>query len=513
MDKKLQAKNYLDQVLNDLDRQILNEALQCYVHDLNRASYIMIWVSIVESLKRKLYQLVELEYVLANEAIKKIEQYENESKSTDRLILDESVNCGIVTKEEKVKLLFIWTQRSIFAHPYYKVPIDSEILHAVDQALIITLSKAIVYDKKMIDEILNAVRDIPYFVEGSIEAAKNYANNLIKRIPASRYQYTFNYSQKIIFDILQEKVGYDSKTINKFRSINVIILQQDAVKFKNDEWNLERKAGLFPRACWLGFAASSTWGKLPERVQDIMINYVTSESIMNEIRHLSILKSVYNCDDIKIEHRTKLKAIFDDMPFEYINSIYADNNEIFYRIIDQLKSTSFKIQNIVISYLNEDKGKLFLQNIDFEKCIVVASMVRIAAFENNFMASELINKIFNSDNNDYSDEFKFGLIIGCFLDKEMFVKFHYKLDEIYKFIDILNNFDNIFIENVFNFLEQKLKSIDKDKICYQSEIIKKYIQSKRKFNFSNIFLENRIIHFLNHAQIIIQDCPEKDLPF
>jgi hypothetical protein len=95
----------------------------------------------------------------------------------------------------------------------------------------------------------------------------------------------------------------------------------------------------------------------------------------------------------------------------------------------------------------------------------------------------------------------------------MFVKFHYKLDEIYKFIDILNNFDNIFIENVFNFLEQKLKSIDKDKICYQSEIIKKYIQSKRKFNFSNIFLENRIIHFLNHAQIIIQDCPEKDLPF
>lgn len=107
MDIEQVSKNYLDEVLDSTDHKIFEEALKCYTYGLHRACYIMIWISIIESLKRKLFQLDTLNHALAKVAIAKIESTENAGRSTDILILDQTLVCGLINKEEKDKLSYI----------------------------------------------------------------------------------------------------------------------------------------------------------------------------------------------------------------------------------------------------------------------------------------------------------------------------------------------------------------------------------------------------------------------
>ena len=101
------------QIVEPDDKVLFEEASQCFLNGQLRAAFIMTWISIIESLKRKIFILSNLGDTRATKAIQKIEAAENDKLSADKLIFEESKFCGIIDNADYSKVAFLWEQRCL----------------------------------------------------------------------------------------------------------------------------------------------------------------------------------------------------------------------------------------------------------------------------------------------------------------------------------------------------------------------------------------------------------------
>ncbi|GHB64229.1 hypothetical protein [Persicitalea jodogahamensis] len=502
------SKNYLDQVPDKADYKIFEEALQCYIHGLHRACYIMIWISIIESLKRKLFQLANLNHNLANLSVTKIEGFESNGKSTDILILDQALACGLISKEEKDKLSYIWTQRCICAHPYNTTPTNSEIIHAIELGIAITLGKDLTFDKGMIDEVIDSITNYPYFITNDVNSIRQYTNNTLIKIPKFRYQYTFNQIQIKIINLLKQ-TNYDSWILFKLSNISSSILFLEGYNLKNDPWNMEKEAKLYPFECWIGFTNEKTWPMLPERVKDILINYLSPDSFAGNTHLKSAISSIFNSKSISISHSKIIESILDKSAFVNVCDIYNNNEKLSDRILYLLDHTNFYEQNDAINFLKTEKGVNFINSNSEKSNIKIGILLGRSAIENNFEASILLTYM---QNFNFIEKFKINIFTGFFIDGSLRLSLNSNKN-LLKHLPILNKYSDDFIVPVFENIEKYIADTDSDAICYQLYTFNDFKSKVLKEQSFNVALKECIANLLVDIEEKLKGCEDDGLPF
>ena len=275
-DDNMWINSLKDEICESDDKILFEEATNCFLGGQLRAAYIMTWLAIVESLKRKLSILSDMGDKNAVESVKKIEQSENSKHSSDKIILEESNKCGVLDNVDLGKAMFLYEQRCLFAHPYNLNPDIDEVKYIIGQATRITLCKELYYNKLYLNELILNIINKPFFLPSDVSQVRKYARNIISRTPEILHPYFFKSLLSIIGEVCKDDGKF--QTLIKLRYFIIELIVNSTLQLEDKTWTFENKITYYRYESYIGLVHPETWLLLPERFKEMLFAYLESET-------------------------------------------------------------------------------------------------------------------------------------------------------------------------------------------------------------------------------------------
>ena len=341
-----------DKIINPNEKKTFDEVIKCYEHSLYRAGYILTWILLIESIKRKLYELERGGDASASKLVKQIEAEEKAKKSTDKLIYESGKSCGLYDETEMSVIEYLWGRRCFFAHPYENQPTKTEFQYIIEQAIKIVLPKEVVYNKLRLNEVCEEIVR-PHILNNDITEVNQYALSILNRTPILLYPFFFKSLLFIIKDYISTT---DSWIVLRIRSLLVNIILDPAVDLSSDEWKfLDDRMKKFPEECIYGYIAAQIWDKLPMSVKDKAFNYLrTCTDLNNQLLLISRIFSTLDSEEKLVsKHKEILYTILQNGDIEKTHYFYRDKDRLIAVLEKIINGRQFIDQNKVIDLFKD----------------------------------------------------------------------------------------------------------------------------------------------------------------
>lgn len=184
-------KNQRQNIVSPIDIKIYDEILSACEHNLFRAAYILSWIGIVESLKNKIYALADIGDSRAENMRSNILDQEKNKNSTDRTIFEGAISCEIVPARYGSDLEYLWQQRCLYGHPYQYTPDEKDVKWIIDEALEITLSQSLMYNRKRVNDFITEELNSFHIVPQDIQHRDAYILGHLNMIQEKHYALLF----------------------------------------------------------------------------------------------------------------------------------------------------------------------------------------------------------------------------------------------------------------------------------------------------------------------------------
>jgi len=442
-------KNWIDElktrIIESDDGILFDEATGCFLSGHYRAAYILSWISIIESLKRKIKLFSNLGDSRATDAWNEIEKVEGQKASTDRLIFEESNKCGILDNADLSTISYLWEQRCLFAHPYNKQPEEDEVKHIIRQSIKLVLAKELLYNKDFLTELSENIANKPFFLPTEIERIREFAKRTIARTPESLHPFFF---KTLLFKV--GEISFNQEKFSELRKLRYYLVElfiNTTLSLDNNSWSLEHRVTNFPFECFVGFVHYEAWGKIPDRIKEMLISYFENEQ---DEKKLISLKSIGNnlvkngvlSDTLKGKYIAKLNGI----KFDSAINFYGDNDAKFDRIKTEIESGQYERQNPVIDYLKEERASSFINSLDKEKLFQLGILIKACAAGGHWKTQYLIPNIVNGLIK-FPDWLKAGIAFRNFISKQN--KYSLDKNSIINSIKLLNQIDTEIQQEIY----------------------------------------------------------------
>ncbi len=447
--KKLESR-----ILDKTDKILFRESVGCLESKFYRSGYIITWINIVESLKRKIYESSLSGNKEASIVIGKIENVEKRNGAADKMIIESSKNLNFIEEDDYNKLEYFWNQRCIFAHPYEKEPTEIELRMIIEQSVEIVLSKPVLFKKNYIDELVNNIVTMPHFLGRDTSEIINYASKIIPRIDTKLHPYFFKSLYYQLSLLLNDPIRNPYE--ERIKCFISVLFSNASLPLNSPEWRLEEFTLNNPLVALNSYINVDLWAKLPKRVKDIIVEYVVQYKEepaaynARKIFHINIVSNNILEDEYMIKYNKSLESV----PFWESSDYYMDNNLLFNRVISELLSPIFTRQNSAVKFIISDKGKEFTQIISNEMKAAIGRHITYAANHNSWDAIEAINTKYKEINN----ELVFGFLVGSFIDCDN--KIYILKDYILKSIIRVDELEENFIEERFKEFVELIKTME-----------------------------------------------------
>lgn len=284
------------EICEDEDVVLYEEVAACYKNKLYRSGYLLAWVLLIESLKRKIIKLSDLEDSRGKEQWEIIKKLEEAHKSTDIQIAESAKECEIISDIEFTTINNLWNQRCIFSHPYMQKVKSADLEYIMSKMIEITLSKPLLFSKKMIDEKIEEVVNYSYIIPAKFAEM----NESIKQQLILIQEKHFPYLYKTLFFNLSKAEEANRKQLASYLRRYIIILLTDYIDINGSKYRLETHLAKYPKICWLFFNTPATWEKLNSKYRGILFRYLETEE--NGITIVEAYKLIKKCDSIDDEY-------------------------------------------------------------------------------------------------------------------------------------------------------------------------------------------------------------------
>ncbi len=425
-------ENQLSLVVNEKDKILIEEAVKCYNAKCFRAAYIMCWITLIESLKRKIEEYVILENKKAESVQKQISMAEERNQSADKIIFEGANNCGIIDNNELKDVEYLWKQRCVFTHPYNIVPSDIDVISILEKVIKISLSKALCYNKELLDEIISNIIEKPFFLPIDKESINDYAEEVIKRTPELIQPYLF----KALHFKVSEILGNTPKHYELKKILLLIhkLLERSSIPLSDGRWTLEKRATDFPFATFICVIHRDLWKGIPDRISEMLFSYYETESdrkkfivmanAVSKLRECNILDETYTAI-----HNSKL----DNTSFDIAIRYYGNSESAIKRFISELDTDRYIIQNQVIDFLESSESKRVLNNCHQDDLITLGKQISYIAKNNNWKSRNFISDIKIYEPPEFLQQ---GVAIGLVINSND--KFYFKKEWAVLCFTILN---------------------------------------------------------------------------
>lgn len=376
-------------ILDNKDAKLYDEVVSCYKNRLYRAGYLLSWILLVESLKRKVIKLAELEDARGKQEWGKIETLEKQHQSTDIQIISSAKECEIISDTEYTTINSLWQQRCIFAHPYMQEVKSSDLEYIISKMIDITLSKPLYYNKKSIEEWINEIINYPHVVPTSQSEQENFIDNHFIRVKEIHYPFLY---KTLFFNLSKSYENKDKFLSNFFRNYIIKLILNANININNKDYTLEKQILKYPQICWLFFNLPETWEKLEDKFRGDLFRYIDIAS--KKICISSLVQA------FKLIRRTNIPEVFLDIYYNKLQvftiqeiwQLYIDKGLLLDRIWNEyIKDWQFCDQMKYVDFLESFNTPISdnFNEIESEK---LGYFLGLCCYNNTFTAQAFTNK-------------------------------------------------------------------------------------------------------------------------
>lgn len=171
-------KSWIDKlkgrILDPKDAQNFDDIIKCYQARLLRAGFLMAWLMLIESFKRKVGELEANDVKAAKVEMGKIKQVEDAMQSNDDVIRKAALACDLINKEESGVLDLLWKKRCIMSHPYMPEVKESDFRYMVENLVDLSLAREIMWSQTMIDSFFEDLKSSTFIIPDTLDEKKKY---------------------------------------------------------------------------------------------------------------------------------------------------------------------------------------------------------------------------------------------------------------------------------------------------------------------------------------------------
>jgi hypothetical protein len=410
-------KPYLGRILSDEDQLLFEDAVKSAECGALRASYIMIWLSCAESLKRR-FREAQKRDGNAGKIVGEINDAESQHRSVDKLVLERAKEYGFLSDSAPMILLHIYEMRCIYGHPYEEAPTEEQLIHAASSVVEHLLSRPVTLKHGFCQQLLRDLTTSTVYLDDYKEAVQAFASDVLLKIDKTVFPW--------LFEEYAKKLDALDPTLKVFMRRGQWFLQQ-MVKvdgeeiFDGDEWL--RIVRTYKTLSVHLFCRAEAFQMLGERAQDCMIGIILEKSVetpslFQVLDYLNITQCLTSRQAERIkEHFDKcVKIAGNRIPGHSASWLRATGLRLplcLPSIIELLKSHNYHTQNPAAELVAE-KGADAVAELDKINQEVLGRNILQSADGGAYSSIELIEEAGRSA---WPSAFVKGLFFECFINE------------------------------------------------------------------------------------------------
>lgn len=338
------------QIVDTKDVRNFEDIINCYQSGLLRAGFLLAWLMLIESLKRKIITLADKEVKIAVKELEGINRIEDSMHSNDEAIWKSAAKCDLITKEEESVIELLWKKRCIMSHPYMPEVKESDFRYMAENLVAISLSKSLVWSKTMIDDFISDIKSNLFLIPDEQAEKNDFADRIVSQIPERLYPYFW----KTVF--YEYSLAHESgvkKTLLMLAVLAIKIVKTVGENINCPQYGMESRIRDYCAVCWEIFFNKKAWGYLNKDYQDQMFRFLKDKK--KEAR--TVLRQAMRLIDYRDDIDDKNIACYYEALGQYsITSVYQyyiDKDRLVKRIYDdKVKNFQFDDQGDFIDMLN-----------------------------------------------------------------------------------------------------------------------------------------------------------------
>lgn len=363
-------------IVDSKDADNFDDIIKCYEAGVLRAGFLQAWLMLIESLKRKVFELADKGVKIAIKEQNNIQKIEDAQKSNDEVIRQAALNCDLITKEEEGVVDLLWKKRCVMSHPYMPEIRECDFRYMVENLVSISLGKPLMWSQVMIDGYFEDIKTNIFLIPDTNEEKREQAGQIVALIPEKNWPYFW---KTLFYELSLSMKDGSRKHKTMLRYLAISFLKIPTVDINDTKYTLANQIKNYCGVCWNIFFKVKAWDKLNDEYRGQLFRFLKDDKEEAK-KVLFLVKELVECADLDekyVNYYYEALANYDvtDMQRYYINK------KLFLEVLyeDKIKGYLFAAQADFIDMLNSmnedelnDYSKLQLQQLGryTEKCCV-----------------------------------------------------------------------------------------------------------------------------------------------
>ena len=466
-ENRTDLSEYQNKVLADEDKPLFDEAVKSAQVGALRGAYILLWLSCLESLKRKFREAAIRDHT-AGEIVGKFKEQEKKHHSIDKMILSEAEKYGFVSDVAYEKLEHIYKMRCIFGHPYEEAPTDEEVRHAACTVVENVLSKPTTLKEGYVSSLIKNLMESSFYLADCEPAVSKQAESIEPKLDKNVYGYLVEQYIK------QVGPNVDDSSLKLFTDRAVWFLRRFLELVGCSILNSEQWHDLVTKhphiLCLILAKHPGLFKAIGQNAQDSIVAYLIENSNIRP-SGLSDLEYLYDDNALNDRQKDSFREAIETTGMETLTASGLKTSTCFDRIIKALKSYDWNIQNPAMELIRQN-GEKNLGNLDADQAEKLGRNILQTAEGNSdsLYARDAVDFLdqWIGEPNAWPDDMLRGALLECFLDDDY--KFRLKIRRLNKIMCILSKHKKK--DELINFLHEKLKDSEPKKSFFPEDIEK-----------------------------------------
>ena len=342
--------NLRSQIIEEKDAANFDDIIRCYQNGLLRAGFLMAWLMLIESFKRKVVELADKGLSVAISELKTITTTEDAMHSNDEVIWKGALKCDLITKEEDSVLEMLWKKRCVMSHPYMPDVSESDFRYMVENLVSMSLSRTLTWSKPMIDGYFEDIKSNIFLIPDESGERQEHANRILALVPERLWPYFW----KAVFYQLSLSLDSGHKKYQMMlRILAISFVNQSGININESKYTLANQIRDYCAVCWNIFSNKKAWSKLNEEYQGQMFRFLKDNK--KEAKKVlwmahSLMDSEDNLDDKYIECYYDALSEYDITDMQ---GYYLDKKRFLKKLYEEkIKNYQFSDQGDFIDMLS-----------------------------------------------------------------------------------------------------------------------------------------------------------------
>ncbi len=459
-ENRTDLSEYQNRVLADNDKPLFDEAVESARVGALRGAYILLWLSCLESLKRKFREAALRDHIAAK-IVSEFEEQEKKHQSIDKFILVKARDYGFVSDIAHQKLEHIYEMRCIFGHPYEEAPSEEEVGHAACTVVENVLSKPTTLKEGYVSSLIENLMKSSY-LDNHEPTVSRYVESITPKLDKDVYGYFVEKYMKEIEPVATD-VSLELLTNRATWFLRRFLELVGCGIFNVEQWhNLVIK---HPQILCLILAnRPELFKEIGQRAQDSIVARLIGSS--NIPSGLSDLECLYDADALNDRQKDRFQEAIGKTRIETLMASGLQISTCFDKIIEDLKSRDWYTQNPAMQLIMQN-GENNLGNLEADQAEILGrNILQAANGDSNYAIRFLDWWIAEPD--AWPDDMLRGALLECFLDDDY--KFRLKIERLDKIMRILSKHEKK--DELINFLHIKLKNSEAKRPFFSQDIEK-----------------------------------------